>query len=164
MKKIDFSQQLLQLNGQPIRKDTLCHPQTAMMVQAIINEALSDQTDAKAKLIGAINKHFGEGLTLQEVVCDALTSAYTDASGRPEQTTGVERTKRVQLAIRCNKRGKVKIEENDIKSIIPLVEKKFLDSLISVEVETLLRGEPFALSSEEEAEEEVPKLSAVKGD
>lgn len=164
MKKIDFSQQLLQLNGKPIRKDVLCHPQTVAMMQVAIDEALKDQPESRRTLIATINTRFGEGLTLQEVVCDALTSAYTDERGQSERISGVDRTKRVQLAIECNKKGVVKIGEEQIKFIMPLVEKRFLDSLISVQVETLLRGEPFALTVEEEEEDEASKLTAVKGD
>lgn len=161
--KIDFSKTLLQLNGQPVRKDTLCHPQTVMMVQAVINESLKDFPEQRALLITAINKHFGDGLTLQEALCDALTSAYTGPQGSPEHVSGIDRTKRVQLAIRCNKRGMVKIGDDDIKLAMPLVEKKFMDSLVSVQVESLLRGNKFELTAEDE-EDEAPKLAAVKGD
>ena len=149
-KKIDFSQPLLQLNGQPIRRDVLCHPPTIAEVQAVINTALKEMSDARKTLIAGINEKFGEPLTLQEVVCDALTSAYANDAGRPEHISGIERTKRVQMAIRCNKRGMVKIGEDDIKFVMPLIEKRFLDSLISVQVETLLRGEVFALTADDD--------------
>ena len=155
-KKIDFAQPLLQLNGQPIRRDVLCHPQTIGMVQAVINNALADMQDARKALFLAINERFGEGLTLQEVVCDALTAAYTDDRGQPERISGIDRTKRVTMAIRCNKRGMVKIGDDDIKFIMPIIEKRFLDSLISVQVETLLRGEAFALTAEDDDDKVVP--------
>src|SRR3990167_2042744 len=155
-KKIDFAQPLLNLSGQHIRRDVLCHSQTVAKFNVVLRETLKDRAEVNNELVAAINKAFGEPLTLQEAICDSMTMVHVDENGKPERLSGTQRADRIKMAIKCNKRGMVKITSDDIEVIMPVVEKTFLEPLITVQIKMLLRGEAFALTAEDDDDKVVP--------
>lgn len=146
--KIDFSQKLVLLSGEPLR---LSNPSygldartTAVIVQEVFNKS-ELPTDVILRVSKRLDEVIGKELTLSEAVVTALTFAFAGE----ETLAGSERIKRLDMARRCNKLGMVKISDSDIKFIMPLVEKKYPGPLVSTQIETLLQGKKFLLVEEE---------------
>lgn len=155
--KVKMGQTLFAINGEPLRFGGQfgADPRTtAIFVAEVFKKAdLGDEANKKfdAKLAEVISAP----ITLAEICCTALLAAYDD-----EKTlASAEKIKRQQLAVRINREGMVKIGKVDRETILPMVNKHYLGSLIYPQVESMLNGEAVKLGLAEGDEPDDPAPS-----
>ena len=156
--KINFGQKLVAMNGEPLRISQYgLDPRTVtVLVQEVLNKC-EMPTEHLIKMNKQMDKVLGKELTLSEAVVTALLFSYEDEKTLPGST----RLSRLTLARRCNKLGMVKISEADVKQITPLIERYYLGSLISPQIETLLQGKEFTLFEDDEEDPPAPAAPAA---
>lgn len=159
--KVKMGQMLKLQNGEPMRVSVLCDPNTTMILMRDVIGKVELPATKRDEFAAALEKAMGAPLMLYEAVTNALHGIYED-----EKTlSGAEREKRSQYARRLYRKGMAKIDEADTKYIMDLVEKCYRGSLVSTQVEKLLRNQPVVLVLEEGDELDEPTavtLEAVK--
>lgn len=98
--KIDFGQCLIDLKGAPLDWET-----------------------QPCQLCGRGRE--SKPATLQILCSDALVQGYRDAQGRPEQLSGDEHARRINLAMKIMAGGTIEIPPEDASLIRDLASKRF---------------------------------------
>lgn len=149
--KRDFGQTINNLDGTPVQIGVGVDPNTVALISQALN-ALPQ--DVRRQAFEAINKNLAKPLTLAVACVMALTAAYEDE----RNLAGGERLTRLQLAMRVNKAGMVKISTEERDLIKKCALKRFQDCLIAPTICLLLEGK---VVEPEPEEEDAPKLAAV---
>ena len=145
-RKVDFGTVLIELNGEPLRIGY--DMRTLLMVQFVLQEVLADRVDTMTEIVQAINKKMPIA-TLWDVVSVAVLSAFDNE----KDLVPSEKFKRLDLARRFNRKGKLLVTDSQAKELEPLVNKRWPGSLIAPQCEILLRGEEFKTTLEDNGPE-----------
>lgn len=156
--KVKMGQELTAINGEPLRMggDFGLDPRTSSIIVRDVLAAVSMPAETVKALNDKMNSVLGKPLTLYEAVSTALLSPYEDE----KNLGGSERAKRQILALRLYRTGMAKLNEDDVKYIVPLVEKFYRGSLIAPQVEALLRGREFKTGLVEGDEADEPAAAS----
>lgn len=121
--QLDFSQRLLDLNGNGIR--TGVPPELAQALNEFV-EGIED-ADERLAFVQKVEAQFGQEHTLASVSVAALLSAYADEKKIGED----EQVRRFELARRLNKGGVQEFNDKERDVIKLLVGKRWAGNLVA---------------------------------
>jgi hypothetical protein len=144
--KILMGQPLHTLDGEVIQRAATFDMKTAAHLVQHIMAAGWDVATA-AKLQTTIDDALKGPLTLGVAAINALV---TPTEG--EKWDGAEQLRRVDLARRCNVKGRANLSNDEVELIRRSAEKFYTSPVVSVQIRTLLEGKEFALSAPDDDE------------
>lgn len=133
--KVQMGQVIYDMHGQPYLVKEGVHSETMSVVSRALGKLPSDLRD---KAFAIINAETAKPLTMCEITCVALTAVHRDDS--PDKSTILRRT---ALAMKCNRLGRVKLDESQRAEIDEAIHKVYKGGGIYSQAARVLNGETF---------------------